>query len=110
MVLWLKSHLAWIIVAVLTIGCVFLAYSWIDTLVTLDYARQGQEDQRRKINLLQGLLRETSRHLTRPEFADLVKKKFQKDHIIKEDSDRLQVDNIVFKFKGESLAEIEFLD
>ena len=110
MVLWFKSHLAWIIVAILTMSCVLLAYSWIDTLVTLDYARQGQEDQRRKINLLQGLVQETSSRLTRSEITELVKKKFRKDHIIKEDSDRLQVDNIVFKFKGESLAEIEFLD
>jgi hypothetical protein len=94
----------------LVIICAFLLYSWIDARVTIDHARQEQEYQSRRINLLENMLQVTGGHLSRSEMILLFKKRFGKDHIIKEDGDKIQVDNILFKFKDDSFEGLEFVD
>jgi hypothetical protein len=90
--------------------CVFLVYSWIDSRVSLDYARQELKYQRREIEVLQSLLLETGRRMSRAEIEQLVTKHLEKDHLIKRDEpDELSINNIILKFKGDSLVDVKSL-
>ena len=112
MFLWFKGHMGWLLGLLILIGiCVFLLYSWIDTLVSLDYARQEQKYQREEIEVLQSLLLETGKRMSRSEIEQLVTKHFGKDHLIKKDEeDELSIDNVILKFKDNSLIEVKSPD
>jgi len=106
---WLKRHLNWVL-GLLLIICIFLLYSWINALVSLDYARQEEKYQRENVQLLQSLLQETGKKMSQSEIRQLVKSRFGKEHIIKEQQNQISVDNIILKFNGNSLVEIKLLD
>jgi hypothetical protein len=106
---WLKDQVTMLSLVSLFL-CAFLLYSWIDSRVTIDHARQEQEYQLRKMNLLQDILKATGIRVPRSEMIQLIRKQFGKNHIIKEGADSLQIDDIIFKFKGESFDGVEFLN
>ncbi len=111
MFFWIKERIGWVSGLLILIGiCTFLLYSWIDVLVSLDYARQQNKYQKREIKLHKSLLLETGKRMSRSEIKRVVTQCFGKDHIIKENGpDELSVDNIVLKFSGDSLVEVKSL-
>jgi len=112
MVSWIKGHMGWLLgLLILIVLCVFLLYSWIDTLVSLDHAHQGQKYQRRQIEVLERLVLETGKRMSRSEIKQVVTQHFRKDYLIKEDAeDEISVDNIILKFRGDSLVEVKSLN
>jgi len=106
---WFKGQLT-VLSVLLAFICAFMLYLLIDSKVTIDHARQEQEYQHRRISLLIDMFWVTGAHLPRTEMAELVIKRFKKDHIVKENKDKVQVDDILIKFKGESFDGIEFLE
>ena len=112
MLLWVRGHMGWILgFLILIVICVFLLYSWINSRVSLDYARQEQKYQREEIAVLQNLLLETGKRMSRSEIKEMVSKRLGKDHLIKEDEkDELSVDNVILKFRGDSLIEVKSLN
>jgi len=111
MIAWLKAHMGWFLgLLILIVICIFLLYSWIDSLVSLDYSRQSEKDQHREREVLQSLLLETGKRMSRSEIEQLVTEHFAKDHLIKkEEQDELSIDNITLKFRGDSLVEVSSL-
>jgi hypothetical protein len=112
MIPWIKDHIGWLSgVLVLLAICIFLLYSWIDSRVTIEYMLQEQKDQRREIEVLQNLLLETGKRMSRSEIEQLVIKLMGKDHIKEESHDELSVDGgILLKFKGDSLVEVKAMN
>lgn len=109
---WVKAHIGWILgVFTLIALCVFLLYSWVDTLVSLGYARQEQKSQHEEVVILQRLLLETGKRMRRSEIEQVITKGFGKDYLIKKDEeDELSVDNVILKFEGDTLVEVKFPD
>ncbi|GAB4484066.1 MAG: hypothetical protein OHK006_07350 [Thermodesulfovibrionales bacterium] len=49
--------------------------------------------------------------MNRSEIEQLITKRFEKDHLIRKDGqDEISIDNIVLKFKGDSLVEVKSLN
>ena len=109
---WVKGHLGWLLgLLILIIICIFLLYSWINALVSLDHARQEQKYQRKEIEVLESLFLEAGKRMSRTEIKEVVTKRFGKDHLIKEEEpDELSVDNVILKFRGDSLVEVKSLN
>lgn len=112
MLSWIKEHIGRLLgTLILIVLSIFLLYSWIDTLVSLDYSRQEQIYQRREIEVLQSLLLEAGKRMSRSEIEQLVAKRLGRDHIEKEGQDSLSIDGgIILKFKGDSLVEVKSLN
>ena len=98
-----------LLVVVLSGLVVWLAYQLVDTAVSLDYARQGQQLQRARETILRSMLLRTVSDMSRTELVRLIKEGFEKTHIIKEEPDRLEVDDIVFLFHDEAITGIAIL-
>lgn len=107
---WLRGGAKLVAVIVLVIGGAFGIYGWVNCAVSLDHARQEQEMQRRKTRVLQRLLYEAGSHLNRAALTRLVREKFQKTHVVKEEHDLLLVDEIVLRFERDVLVEVQLLD
>jgi hypothetical protein len=91
---------------------VFLVYRWVDCGISIDYARREQEYQRARIELLRSLLRQTiePRNLTRADVAEILHRNFAKQHVVNEYPDRIELDEVVFRFRDNRLADIVFLE
>jgi len=110
MLSWIKEHMV-LVLGFLVVICIFLLYSWIDSRVSLDYARQEQKVQRKEIDSLQRLLLEAGKQMSRTEIEQLVTKLFGKDYIKKEGQDELVLEGgIVLKFKGNVLLGVSSLN
>ncbi len=109
MISWIKDHLGCLLGLLVLIGlCIFLLYSWFDSRVTITYMLQEQKDQRREIEVLQSLLLQTGKRMSRSEIEQIVTKHFWKDYLIKKDEeDELSVDNVILKFEGASLVKVK---
>lgn len=109
MISWIKAHMGWLLgLLILFAICIFLLYSWFDSRVTITYMLQEQKDQRREIEVLQSLLLQTGKQMSRSEIEQVVAKHFGKDHLIKkEQEDELSVDSVILKFKGDSLVAVK---
>lgn len=111
MISWIKGHISWLIVGILTILSAFLLYAWIDARVTIDHAWRVIDWERNDKKVLRDLLQETAKQMSRTEIKQLVATRFGKDHLIKEDEkDELSVDNIIIKFKADAFYEIKLSD
>jgi hypothetical protein len=109
MYIWIKEHMMWIL-GFLIVACIILIYLWVDSRVSLDYARQEQKYQHRQLKILQSLLQETGKRLNRSEIKHVVIMNFGKDFVIKEDSEQISVDDIIFKFNGDTLIQVKLLN
>ena len=90
--------------------CAVAIYGWINAAVSLDYARQGAKTERERGQLLAELLLASKQGVKRAEIEQFMKQNLDKDHILKEERDRLVVDSIVFRFDdAQLLTKIQFL-
>ena len=72
------------------------AYGWLNTSVSLSYAREQQKTERERSELLRQFVLTLNRGAKRSEIIQLVNQNFGKGHVIKEEQDRILVDDIVF--------------
>jgi hypothetical protein len=109
MLSWIKRHWGCIsAILILILICAFLFHSWLDAIVSLDYAYRENEFQGEEIAVLQMLLLETGKRMNRSEMTQLVTEHFSKGHLIKEEEhDELSVDSVVLKFSGNSLVKVK---
>jgi hypothetical protein len=107
---WFKRHWARTGLLALLAICGFLLYSWIDTTTSLDYAIQEQKSLREDINILQSLLKDTGKQMSRSEIELLVKNEYKQGHIVKVTQNSILVDGVVLNFNGETLTEVHLLE
>ena len=88
----------------------FAVYGWMDTAVSLDHARQQQKTERDHNELLRELVFASQRNAKRTEIAQFLKENVGEEHQIKNEQDRILVDDVVFRFddKG-SLKQVQFM-
>lgn len=111
MTLWIKKYSSGIAIASLIIFCMLIIYSWIDTLVSLSYARQELADRHREIEVFQSLLLETSKRMSRSEIEQMATKRFGKNYIVKKDEqNELSIDSIILKFQDDVLVEVKLMN
>jgi len=112
MISWIRDHLGWLLgILFLLVACIFLLYSWIDSRVTIEYVLQGQKNQRREIEVLQSLLLETSKRMSRSEIEQIVTNCIGKNRMKKESQDELSIEGgIILKFRGDSLVEVKSMN
>jgi hypothetical protein len=96
-------------VGLLLAGGAFLMYSWINATISLDYARQQQKLDQTKIELLRDLLRYTSTSLTRGSLEQIIEQHYSRGHVVKQQQDRIQVDDVIFRLDGESIVQVLLL-
>ena len=102
----LKYGLSIIVVVVAAAG----VYGWLNTSVSLSYAREQQKTERERSELLRQFVLTLNRGAKRSEITQLVNQNFGKGHVIKEEQDRILVDDIVFRFDNtQSLSKVQFL-
>ena len=111
MITWIKGHPSWIISLVLLAVSVFLLYSWLDALVTIDHVSSESERQKGMAIVLRDLLQESGKHTSRPEVTAFVKAHYsdKNNHVIKEGKNRLEVDGIIIIFHGTTISEVKFI-
>jgi hypothetical protein len=97
---------------VVLVGSLAIAvYSWLDTAVSLNHARQQQKTDDETRELLRKFLLVSNHGVKRREIMQVVQQNFAKGHVVKEERDRIVVDNVVFRFDdSQSLTDIRFLD
>jgi hypothetical protein len=88
----------------------FFGFQWLNAAVSLDHARQEQQHQRDRAQLLRSLLQHTASHLSRADVVRLLTEEFGKGHVIKQQNDGIQVDDIIFRFRGDVVAKVLFLE
>ena len=102
----LKYFLPLIVVA----SAVIAGYGWLNTAVSLDYARQEQKSERERNEVLRRIVLALNHGAKRPEIVHLIRQTFGNGHVIKEQEDKILVDGIVLQFdKTQSLSEVHFL-
>lgn len=99
--------LPWVAVAAVVL---FLAYGWVNTMVSLDHSRQAQEYGRRRTEVLRDLIRALGPTFDREEVVRLVRTRMGEGHIVKVSEGVIQVDDVLMKFEGDKLKEVTFLD
>jgi|ERR1700737_257211 len=105
-----KIYLKAALIVVVLIAEVFLVYGLISNSVSLDHARQQQKVEKSRSHLLCELLHKTSVPLGRSELMDIIKRNFSNGHVIKEEKDRVLVDDLVIRFEGEKVVGVMTLD
>lgn len=96
---------------VLVTSLAIAVYSWLDTAVSLNHARQQQKTDAETRELLRQFLLATDRGVKRSQVMQVVRLHFAERHGVKDERDRIIVDNVVFRFDGsQSLIDIQFLD
>ena len=96
-------------VGLVVLAGLFLLYSWVNAAISLDYARQQQKLDQQRIELLLEMLRHTSTSLTREGLERLIAEHYSSGHVIKRDGDRVQIDDLIFRFSGESVTQVSLL-
>ena len=97
-------------IVILIVVATALAYTTFTTAISLDYARTEQELQRQRQHLLQELFLKAASHISRNELVMLVKKSFAMDHVVKEGSNQISIDDIVLIFDGDAIKSVSSLD
>jgi hypothetical protein len=91
-------------------SAVFSGYGWLNTAVSLDYARQQQKTERARSELLRQFVLAFNHGAKRSEIIQFARHNFGKGHVIKEEQDRILVDDIVFRFDNtQLLSKVQFL-
>ncbi len=89
----------------------FSVNGWLDSAVSLDHARQQQKIDKETADVLRRFVLVFNHGTKRSEITQFVKKYEGKDHVIKEEADRIFLDDLVFQFDNtQSLTKVEFLD
>lgn len=88
-----------------------LGYAWLNAAISLDAARSEQGLQRARIALLKELLRQTSTGMSRTDLERLVEeRRTVSGHIVKQGTDRLQIDDVIFRFDGKAVTDVTLID
>lgn len=96
---------------VLVISLGIAVYGWLDIAVSLDHARQQQKTDEESRELLRQFLLAPSAGAKRQQIMKIVQHDFATDHLVKEERDRISLDDVVFRFDDSgSLKDIQFLD
>lgn len=109
MIAWIKAHIGWLSVLMILLAInLFLLYSWFDSRVTITYMDQEHQDRCGEIEVLQRLLLATGTRMDRSEIEQVVTKHFGKVYLIKKDEeDELSINNVILRFKGDSLIKVQ---
>lgn len=107
MLIWIKSQVT-VLASLLMVTTAALLFMWIDSLISIDHARQEQSYQGKRADLLRELLVATA-GVSRSELARVANEKFLGNHIVRVESAFIQIDDVILRFNGESLERIEFL-
>jgi hypothetical protein len=105
-----KTYLKAALIVMALIAEVFLIYGWMSNSVSLDHARQQQQIEKKRSHLLSVLLHKTSARLGRSELINLIERDFGNERIIKEEKDRVLVDDVVIRFEGQTVIGVTTLD
>jgi len=94
-------------VVILLVVTVFAIYNWLNVAVSLDHARQQQETEWQRSTLLSQFILASNAGAKRTDILR-VAQQLGKNHIIKEEADRIELDGIVFRFRGDQvLTKVE---
>lgn len=94
------------LITVLVIIIISLIFKGFDVMVSLDYCRGEQEQQWRQQRLLESLLLRTGGRIPRPELTKLIKEDYSGNHLVKEKTNQISIDNVIFKFSHDELIEV----
>ncbi len=96
-------------IAIASIGVAI--YGWLDTAVSLDHARQQQRTEEERNDLLRTFLLALNQGAKRAEIEQVVRSKFTKGHVVKEEKGSILVDDVVFEFDDTgTLSQVRFLN
>jgi len=110
MLSWIKEHMAWTLGLFVVISALLLSVV-INSAITIEQSLKEQRAQQEKIAVLQTLLLESSKKMSRPEIEQIVVKRFGEGYYKKEKEDELLLyGDIVLKFEGDSLVAIKSVD
>ena len=99
-----------LVIAALTVTCIYLAYSVMDQAVTLDHkdaVRRSLEGQRAALSKLS---LDLGKRATRGEIEALLAARYAQGHLVKQEGDTIHVDGVGLRFRGDELVEIVFIN
>ena len=105
-----SMRLLLVLASALLVAVIALGYTSFSGAVSLDQARKQQNLERHRERLLESLLLKVAGNLSRKEVVSLVNGNFGDGHIIKEDKDQITVDDVIFRFDGDTLISVSSLD
>jgi hypothetical protein len=98
------------LLVIMMAAAVMVLYAWLNTATSLDYARQQQKTEHQRSELLRQFLLTLNPGAKRADIAEVVSKRFREGHVIKEEQDRIVVDDVVFQFdRSQTLSKVQFL-
>lgn len=104
------SRVGALIIIFVLVGTVFsVGYAWLNAATALDDARQEQQHLRNRIQLLRSLCLVSASKMTRADLTHSLRVNFGNGHIIKEHGDQIEVDDIIIKFRGETVIDVSVL-
>jgi len=102
--------LKYALLVIVVVSAAIAVYGWLNTSVSLDYARQEQKAHRERSELIRQFVMAFNHGAKRSEVVQLVNHNFDKGGVIKEARERILVDDIVFRFdRTQSLTKVQFL-
>ncbi len=84
-------------------------YLSVNQAITYDYTMQEYKYRIKEAKLMKRLMTAFCKDEDREKIVKIIKEKYS-DHILKEDKGVFFVDSIGFKFSGDKLSEIVFMD
>jgi uncharacterized Fe-S cluster-containing protein len=88
---------------------VVLLYKVFDTAISLDYARAEQSALKKRTLQAQVILSDIASGSSREEILEIADNLSKQGLIVKEHPNEVKVGDIVFKFKGENLSSVEYI-
>lgn len=101
-----KAWLLTIAITFLVAALLYFSFAWFDAATEISDARQEQKYQREREETLRYLLLLIASHLKRREIVQLLRSGPDSHYVINEQPDRVIVDGIVLKFKGDVLTRV----
>lgn len=84
-------------------------YEWLDTSVSLNYARQQQKTDEADSDLLRKIVLVNANGMNRAEVERLIKDNFAEGYLVKRNQRQISIDDLVFQFnEDQALIGISF--
>ena len=107
----LSKVVKYALVVILVASFTVAVYSWLDTAVSLNHARQQQKTDEENRDLLRKFILASSRNIKRGDIVQMVEQDVANRHIVKEERNSIAVDSVIFRFDdAQFLKDIQFLD
>lgn len=105
-----KSTILLVVISLISGTAATMSYlSWFDSVDELRDCRQGQDALRERNRFAHEVMVKMGSRWSRADLKNMLQMEFP-DKKIHEDTSRLSIDDLVFKFKGSSLVGTEYLD